>query len=68
MTDDVGRDSRNVDEQADTVIQGAGAFTTALDDIGEQAELTRRNAGLVRDGAERLTATLTRFVTELRAA
>ena len=67
MTEDVCRDSRNVDEQADTVIQGAGAFTTALDDIGEQAELTRRNAGLVRDGAEQLTATLTRFVTELRA-
>ena len=68
MTADVGRHSRSVDDQADTVIQGAGAFTTALDDIGEQAELTRRNAGLVRDGAERLTATLTRFAAELRAA
>ncbi|QNA84927.1 methyl-accepting chemotaxis protein [Sphingomonas sp. So64.6b] len=68
MTENVGRDSRTVDEQADTVIDGAGAFTTALDDIGDQAELTRRNAGLVRDGAERLTATLTQFVAELRAA
>ncbi|MFA6115925.1 MAG: methyl-accepting chemotaxis protein [Sphingomonas sp.] len=68
MTDEVGRNSHSVDEQADTVIQGAGAFTMALDDIGEQAELTRRNAGLVRDGAEQLTATLTRFAETLRAA
>jgi methyl-accepting chemotaxis protein len=68
MTDDVHRNSRSVDEQADTVIQGAGAFSTALDDIGEQAELTRRNAGLVRNGAEQLTATLTRFAETLRAA
>ncbi|MBC9031407.1 hypothetical protein IAG41_03285 [Sphingomonas sp. JC676] len=68
LTDDVDRNSRSVDEQAETVIQGAGAFSTALDDIGEQAELTRRNAGLVRDGAEQLTVTLTRFVATLRAA
>ena len=68
MTRDVGRDSRSVDDQAETVIQGAGAFTTALDDIGAQADLTRRNAGLVRNGAERLTATLMQVVAELRAA
>jgi methyl-accepting chemotaxis protein len=68
MTRDVGLESRKVDDQAETVIEGAGAFTTALDEIGEQADLTRRNAGLVRDGAERLTATLMRFAAELRAA
>jgi methyl-accepting chemotaxis protein len=68
MTADVGRNSRGVDDQADTVTQGAGAFSTALDHIGEQAQLTRHNAGLVRDGAERLTATLTQFAATLRAA
>ncbi|MDB5706019.1 MAG: hypothetical protein JWN66_3135 [Sphingomonas bacterium] len=68
MTVDIGRNSRNADDRAATVSEDASAFVASLDDIGEQADLTRRNAALVRDGAERLTDTLMHFVAQLRAA
>jgi len=68
MTENVGRSSRSVDTHAEIVINGANAVVKSLDDIGVQADLTRRNAALVRDGAERLTDALMQFVAQLRAA